>query len=105
MEKVRGRFSGFISLSGESLRLPDFDEALFSIPGLLNFSVTVAGGGADESLLVETQMLTSEASTSLAEQALRGVTPIKTVVVCHHNPQENGNSLKRIILDKRGNHA
>ncbi|MCX6065151.1 MAG: AMP-binding protein, partial [Chloroflexi bacterium] len=90
LEKVRGRFSGFVSVGDETLKLPDFDEALFPIPGLLNFSVTVTGVGAEASLLVETQMLTNVDSTSLVEQALRGVSSIKTVVRCHHNPHEVG---------------
>jgi len=76
---------------------------LFPIPGLLNFSVTVTGVGAEASLLVETQMLTNVDSTSLVEQALRGVSSIKTVVRCHHNPHEVGNLLKRVL--KRGQNA
>jgi phenylacetate-coenzyme A ligase PaaK-like adenylate-forming protein len=103
LEKIRGRFSGFISVGDEILKLPDFDEALFSLPGLLNFSVTVAGAGADASLLVETQMLTSVDSTDLVEQALGRISSIKTIVRCNHNPNEVGNLLKRVI--KRGNHA
>jgi phenylacetate-coenzyme A ligase PaaK-like adenylate-forming protein len=103
MEKVRGRFSGFVPIGDEILKLPDFDEALFPIPGLLNFSVTVAGEGADASLLVETQMLTSVDSTDLVEQALGRVSSIKMIVRCNHNPNEVGNLLKRVI--KRGNHA
>jgi phenylacetate-coenzyme A ligase PaaK-like adenylate-forming protein len=103
MEKIRGRFSGFVSVGDEILKLPDFDEALFPIPGLLNFSVTVAGEGVEASLLVETQMLTSVDSTDLVEQALRRVSSIKTIVRCNHNPNEVGNLLKRVI--KRGNHA
>ncbi len=103
MEKIRGRFSGFVPVGDEILKFPDFDEALFPIPGLLNFSVTVAGEGADASLLVETQMLTSVDSTDLVEQALGRVSSIKTIVRCNHNPNEVGNLLKRVI--KRGNHA
>ncbi len=105
LEKIRGRFSGFVPVGEETLMLPDFDEALFPIPGLLNFSVTVANEGAETFLLVETQMLTSVDSIDLVEQALRGVSSIKTVVRCHHNPKEVGNLLKRVILDKRGQHA
>ena len=103
MEKIRGRFSGFVRVGEETLKLPDFDEALFPLLGLLNFSVTVAGTGADASLLVETQMLTSVDSTALVEQALGSVSSIKTVVRCNHNPNEVGSLLKRVI--QRGNHA
>lgn len=97
MEKARGRFSGFISVGGETLKLPDFDEALFSIPGLLNFSVTVTGVGAEASLLVETQMLTSVDCAHLVEAALQGISPLKKVVRCHYNPKETGSLLKRVI--------
>ncbi len=103
LEKVRGRFSGFVSVGGETLKLPDFDEALFPIPGLLNFSVTVAGDGAEASLLIETEMLTGEDSAGLVESALRGVSSVKTVVRCHHNPKETGSLLKRVF--KRGENA
>jgi phenylacetate-coenzyme A ligase PaaK-like adenylate-forming protein len=97
LEKVRGRFSGFVSAGGETLRMPDFDEALFPIPGLLNFSVTVAGAGAQASLLVETQMLTSQDSSDEVAQALRHMSSLQTVLKCHHNPQETGSLLKRTI--------
>jgi phenylacetate-coenzyme A ligase PaaK-like adenylate-forming protein len=97
LEKVRGRYSGFIAAGSETLRLPDFDEALFPIPDLLNFSVTVTGEGAEAALLVDTQMLTSADSSSLVVSALRGVSSLKTVVRCHHNPQESGSLLKRVI--------
>jgi hypothetical protein len=105
MEKVRGRFSGFVSVGEETLRLPDFDEALFPVPGLLNFSVTVAGKRGKEALIVETQMLTSAESTDLVERALESIPSIKILRVsvrCQHNPNEAGSLLKRVIQDKRG---
>lgn len=100
LEKVRGRFSGFVLAGSETLMLPDFDEALFPIPGLLNFSVTVTGAGAEPSLFVETQMLTSEDAAPWVESALRGVSSLKITVRSVHNPQEAGNLLKRVF--KRG---
>jgi phenylacetate-coenzyme A ligase PaaK-like adenylate-forming protein len=108
MEKVRGRFSGFVPVGEETIRLPDFDEALFPVPGLLNFSVTVAGKRGEEALTVETQMLTSAESTDLVERALESIPSIKILRVsvrCQHNPNEAGSLLKRVILDKRGQDA
>jgi len=108
MEKVRGRFNGFVSVGEETLRLPDFDEALFPVPGLLNFSVTVAGKRGEEALTVETQMLTSLDSTDLVVQALWSIPSIKNLRVtvrCQHNPGEPGSLLKRVIVDKRGQDA
>jgi phenylacetate-coenzyme A ligase PaaK-like adenylate-forming protein len=105
LEKVRGRFSGFVSVRDEILKLPDFDEALFSLSGLLNFSVTVSGSAEDEALLIDAQMLTDEDSTREVEKALESVSSIKKIVRCHHNPKEVGSLLKRIIIDKRGQNA
>lgn len=105
MEKVRGRFSGFVRVGDEILKLPDFDEALFPLPGLLNFSVTVAGSGAEEALLVEAKMLTDADSVREVEEALESVTSIKKIVRCRYDPGEAGSLLKRVILDKRGQDA
>jgi phenylacetate-CoA ligase len=105
MEKIRGRFSGFVSVGDETLKLPDFDEALFQIQGLLNFSVTVSGSGADESLLVEAQMLTDKDSTREVEQAIESLSSKRKIVKCYHNPNEVGSLLKRVIADKRGSNG
>jgi phenylacetate-CoA ligase len=105
MEKIRGRFSGFVQVGDETLKLPDFDEALFPIQGLLNFSVTVSGSGGDESLLVEAQMLTDQDSTHEVEQAVESLFKKRKIVKCYHSPNEVGSLLKRVILDKRGNNG
>jgi phenylacetate-CoA ligase len=105
MEKIRGRFSGFVQVGDEALKLPDFDEALFPVQGLLNFSVTVSGSGGDEVLLVEAQMLTDEDSTREVEQALESLSSKRKIVKCYHNPNEVGSLLKRVIVDKRGNNG
>ncbi len=104
-EKIRGRFSGFVQVGDETLKLPDFDEALFPVQGLLNFSVTVSGAGGDEFLLVETQMLTDEDSAREVEKAVESLFPKRKIVKCYHNPNEVGSLLKRVILDKRGNNG
>jgi hypothetical protein len=83
----------------------DFNEALFPVQGLLNFSVTVSGSGGDEFLLVEAQMLTGEDSTREAEQAVESPSSKRKIVKCYHNPNEVGSLLKRVILDKRGNNG
>ena len=105
MEKIRGRFSGFVSVGDETLKLPDLDEVLFPVQGLLNFSVTVSGSGGDESLLVEAQILTDEDSTCEVEQAVESLSSKRKIVKCYHNPNEVGSLLKRVILDKRGNNG
>jgi phenylacetate-coenzyme A ligase PaaK-like adenylate-forming protein len=105
MEKVRGRFSGFVQVGDETLKLPDFDEVLFQIQGLLNFSVTVSGSGGDESLLVEAQMLTDADFSREVGQAVKSLSSKRKIVKCYHNPNEVGSLLKRVILDKRGNNG
>jgi len=105
LEKVRGRFSGFVSVGDEILKLPDFDETLFSLSGLLNFSVTVSGSAGNEALLIDAQMLTDEDSAGEVEKALESVSSIKKIIRCHHNPKEVGSLLKRVIVDKRGQNA
>lgn len=104
LEKVRGRFSDFVPVGDEVLRLPDFDEALFSVPGLLNFSVMLLGGGAETTLMVEAQMLTNRGGTQAVEEALQTISSIrqlKTTVRCIYNPQEAGSLAKRTIVDRR----
>jgi hypothetical protein len=45
MEPVRGRWEGALSLGPEStLTLPDMDEVLFRLPGLLDYRATVSKG-------------------------------------------------------------
>ncbi len=79
LETISGRFSSFVNIGEDVLKMRDFDEALFPISGLLNFSVTVAGSTKKPSLTVEIQMLTTEDSAGLIEQALR---TIKSVKIC-----------------------
>ena len=108
LECVSGRFAGFVPLGNEVLRLPDFDEALFSIPELLNFSVTITGENGNTAVTIDAQMLSNSNPSSLIEQALKTIPTLKNMEVnihCHHNPQEAGSLLKRTILDKRGQYA
>jgi phenylacetate-CoA ligase len=108
MEKVSGRFGGFVKVGAPTLRLPDFDEALFPIPGLLNFSVTVAREKGEEILIVETRMLSGADATPLVEQALGTVPSIQKLNVrvrCIHQPNEPGSLVKRVIFDQRGQNA
>lgn len=108
LESVRGRFAGFVPVGKDILRLPDFDEALFLIPDLLNFGVTLTGTPGNETVTIDAQMLTDFDAAHLIELAIRSIPAIKDLKVnihCHHNPKEAGSLLKRVILDKRGQHA
>ena len=112
MEIVRGRYSGFVVLGQSLLRMQDFDEALFSLPGLLNFRVTLTGEAGREVVLVETQMLDDRTSLAQVQQALSGIPALReglfTGWVRVHwqvNSSEPGSLLKRTILEKRGQYA
>ena len=108
LEKISGRFGGFVSIGSEVLCLPDFDEALFAIPGLLNFTMTVSGEPGREILAIETQMLSDLDATAQVEQALQNIPAarnLKVSVRSRYNPGEPGSILKRTILDKRGQNA
>jgi len=54
LDRVSGRFEGRVPVGkGRILTIPDLDEALFPIPGLINYSVEIARGeGKDQLLLV-----------------------------------------------------
>ncbi len=108
MEVVRGRYSGFIRLGEELLRMQDLDEALFCLPDLLNFTVTVSGQVGQENVLVTAHMLNPVDSPARVQQALAALPALQNCavsVVCQHSPHEPGSLLKRTIIDKRGQHA
>jgi len=108
LESVSGRFDDFIQVRNKVLRLPDFDEALFSIPDLLNFSVVVKGTSGKEILSIYAQMLTSEDPSKLFMRALKTIPAANDLQVTLHclcNPEEPGSLSKRTILDERGNDA
>jgi len=101
MERVSGRFGGFVPLAGGTLRLADFDEALFSIPTVLNFSVTLT----DTALHIEAQVLTQEDATAQVERAVETIPAIqnqKVTVHCAQNTGEAGSLQKRMLIDQRG---
>ena len=53
LEWVKGRLRGGVGLRGGGLlAVPDLDEALFPLPGLLNFRVEIADNGETEVLMV-----------------------------------------------------
>jgi phenylacetate-coenzyme A ligase PaaK-like adenylate-forming protein len=108
MEPVSGRYSGFISAGDAVLHLPDFDEALFPIPGLLNFSVSVAEDFGKPSLAIEVHMLTPVNISTQVREALESIPSMGNLeldVICRYNPDEAGSLIKRVIVDKRGFHA
>ncbi len=108
MEIVRGRFSGYLPVRGGVLRLPDFDEVLFSFPGLLNFTISLETTVYQSLLRIETQSLEPISDSDVIEAVLDKI-PIskhtRLKISNTVNPQEPGSLLKRIIVDKRGQDA
>jgi len=108
LEFASGRYSGFIPAGGTLLKLPDLDEALFAIPGLLNFSVVLDGEPGNESISIHAHRLGTTDARPLIEEALRGIAAtqhFRINIHCQQNPNEPGSILKRTIIDKRGQHA
>lgn len=108
LEQIRGRFSGFIQIGENTLKLADFDEALFAIPGLLNFTISVTIEKTIECVNIRAQMLTNVDSCSSIENAmsnLPSMAGIKRTITSHHTPNEVGSILKRKIIDQRGQNA
>jgi len=104
MERVSGRFGGFVRVGQATLRLLDLDEALFPVPGLLNYSMTVAEDEENGVVEAETQMLTGEDETDLIQGCIRTISSIQNMTVklpCQYNPREAGSLRKRGIVDRR----
>lgn len=81
MERVRHRLGGVVRIGDGELTQPDLDDALFPIPGLLNFQATLtqrAGGGAPDELLLEANTLEGSA-TAVTAAMKRVVTEIPAV--------------------------
>jgi phenylacetate-coenzyme A ligase PaaK-like adenylate-forming protein len=104
MEKVQGRYMNFIPLEEGLLRLSDLDEALFTIPDLLNFSVTVNGTRTQPDLTIEAQILNDSDRSEEMHDLLKTIPLTKDLhitAISHYNPQEAGNLQKRIFIDRR----
>lgn len=108
METVSGRWEGFIPLRNETLRLADLDEALFGLPGLLDFSATLQGLNGKDQLQLDLSWLYMEDRDARVEDALQEVPALNALelrVNHHHVPAYPGSLRKRVIQDKRNNSA
>jgi phenylacetate-coenzyme A ligase PaaK-like adenylate-forming protein len=111
---VKGRLSGQVRLEGAHfLSMADLDEALFPLPGLLNFQAAVTAENGRDILQVSlfTQGGPEEKLFSLARQALENIPVLQQAViggglkigpigVAEKNWLSNG-SIKRTIHDQR----
>jgi phenylacetate-coenzyme A ligase PaaK-like adenylate-forming protein len=108
LEHISGRLTNFIPVGDGVLRLSVLDEALFAIPGLLNFSATLRGTRQEPSLEIEARALTDRCVSEQIEAALAALPEVRDlprVIHCQTDSGEPGSLTKRILLDERGNYA
>lgn len=108
LENISGRLDGFVTVGGRVLKLADFDEVLFPIPNLLNYSITLTGSEPKASVIIETQMFTGSDSSAAVKKALDQISSIDrldVIVNSRFNPGEVGSLHKRSIIDLRGEYA
>jgi len=114
LEWVKGRLAGGIRLCGDSvLTVADLDEALFPLPGLLNFRVEISGNGATDAMVVTVYCGDDPVPElcSLAAKSLEAIPAIRAAVdsrrffiasirASSENWISTG-SIKRKIIDSR----
>ncbi len=104
LEVISGRFDGFLVLEEGILKISDLDEALFTIPELLNFQASLVSRGSQTILHIDAQTLTNKDLTKQIEYALHTISPIRNLEIMvrsQYCPHEPGSLVKRVILDKR----
>ena len=79
MERVKGRWNGVVSLGTDcTITLSELDEALFRLPGLLDYRVTFSnGGGGRHRLLVDVHK--TEGSSLVARDVIRMLSEVDTI--------------------------
>jgi phenylacetate-CoA ligase len=108
LEKISGRYSGMIQISGSVLSLPEIDEVLFPIPDLLNYSVTVSGDKIFPDIHLVVQTINSGDIEKIVRQKLMKIPclkDLKLTIQCQDLMSHSGNLVKRDLLDKRGQYA
>ena len=79
MERVKGRWNGVVSLGTDcTITLSELDEALFRLPGLLDYRVTFSnGGGGRHRLLVDVHK--TEGSSLVARDVIRMLSEVDSI--------------------------
>jgi phenylacetate-CoA ligase len=80
MEQIKGRMGGDVQLpQGGVLRMADLDEALFPLPGLLDFGVTLTREKGRERLALEihTRESDGEGMIERAQSALNAIPAVR----------------------------
>ncbi len=105
MEVVSGRWEGFIPLGNEILRLADLDEALFALPGLLDFQAVLKNHNRLNQLQLDLYWLDindRDIAVKIILQAVPALAALDLQVNHHYDPAYPGSLRKRMIQDRRG---
>lgn len=107
METISGRFENEVTVAGKSLSLREVDEALFPIPGLLDFKAKLEEQDGKPMLFLDVFMLSDDGMKSAIESALARIPAMEQLVVqmnCAVKTDSMPDLRKRILLDKRQEH-
>ena len=78
MGPVKGRWDGRVLLGNQSvLTLPEMDEALFPLPGLLNYNVTITA--KDRKDCIEIVVCTEQESEQGASEVLQSLKTVEAI--------------------------
>lgn len=81
MAAIRTRRSGLVSLGGgRPLTMADLDEALFPLPGVVDFSATLRGAEAGRRLEIGVDSLGADTTEDMARRALARVPAIRSAL-------------------------
>jgi len=87
LSKLRGRLPARINLGGSrSMGMPDLDEALFPLPGLLNYRAHLTAqpaGTARLQLIIETSAGTEQATRRAVDRCLAGLPLLQKATAGH----------------------
>ena len=117
--KVRGRLAGRLRLrKGGALTLPEMDEELFGIPGLLNYQaelnlrdgrdcldVRVHTGGAKHSPVILKEVETGLRKISTVRNAMIEGRLMLGRISESPSPWPTNGTIKRKLIDRRGLHG
>jgi phenylacetate-CoA ligase len=111
LERVTHRASGVVLIGDRHLTMADLDEALFTVPGVLNFSATVAREARDILLLEVSAIegcgsgMASKVGDSLeaipAIESARSRSQVDVVVTVRPTGYIPSGATKRMITDRR----
>ena len=116
--RIAGRFEGGVHVGkGHVIAIPDLDEALFPIPGLINYSVEIVRGGGKDLLLLSLHSIGTVDDGDIAnaargaamtvpdihEAVTEGSLEVPLPTFTPTNPFTTGVGKRRIVVKETGN--